>query len=152
MTFAAGIIPYTFINGKVSFLLGLEKSNKKWSGFVGGSELGEAPQETALREFHEETTFSFLHLNRYLTDSLNKILPVIEKTKTGKYAYLWFIEFPSEIDLHLFYVNQSKTNQPTLKEKTDIQWFPLSEIEQGNILFILKKTILKLIHTGSLFN
>jgi len=145
MTFAAGIIPYTFINGKVSFLLGLEKSNKKWSGFVGGSELGEAPQETALREFHEETTMSFLHLNRYLTDSLNIVLPVIEKTKTGKYAYLWFIEFPKETDLRLFYVNQSMTSEPTLKEKTDIQWFPLSEIEQGNILFILKKTILKLI-------
>ncbi len=148
MTFAAGIIPYTFFNGKVSFLLGLEKSNKKWSGFVGGSELGEVPQETALREFHEETTMTFLQLNQYLIESLNQILPVIEKTKTGKYAYLWFIQFPHEIDISRFHVNQTMTNQRTLKEKTDIRWFPLSEIQKGNILFILKKTILKLINTG----
>ena len=81
MTFAAGIIPYTFFNGNVYFLLGLEKSNNKWSGFVGGSEIGETPQQTALREFHEETTMSFLKLNDYIIESLKLTLPVIEKTK-----------------------------------------------------------------------
>ena len=145
MTFAAGIIPYTFFNGKRSFLLGLEKSNKKWSGFVGTSESGESPQETALREFHEETTFSFLQLNQYLIESLNRILPVIEKTKTGKYAYLWFIRFSPDIDISTFHVNQSMTNQRTLKEKSDIGWWNIEQIQTGNVLFILKKVISKLI-------
>ena len=148
MTFAAGIIPYTFFNGKRSFLLGLEKSNKKWSGFVGTSESGESPQETALREFHEETTMTFLQLNQYLIESLNRILPVIETTKTGKYAYLWFIQFPPEIDISRFHVNQTMTNQRMLKEKSDIGWWNIEQIRSGNVLFILKKTILKLINTG----
>ncbi len=32
---AAGIIPYIVLNETVFYLLGKEKSNKKWSGFIG---------------------------------------------------------------------------------------------------------------------
>ena len=143
MTFAAGIIPYTFFNGTIYFLLGLERSNNKWSGFVGGSETGETPQQTALREFHEETTMSFLKLNDYIIETLKLTLPVIEKTKTGKKVYLWFVRFPPELNQADFHKNQLKTNEPTLKEKSDITWFSLAQIENGNVLYILKKTIKK---------
>ncbi len=143
MTFAAGIIPYTFFNGNIFFLLGLETSNKKWSGFVGSAERAETPQQTALREFHEESTMAFLQFNDYLINKLQTVSPIIETTRTGKKAYLWFIYLPSDVNLKQFHKNQLTTSEPTLREKKNIQWFSLSQIEHGNVLYQLKRCILQ---------
>jgi 8-oxo-dGTP pyrophosphatase MutT (NUDIX family) len=142
--FAAGIVPYTFFNNKTYFLLGLEKSNKKWSGFVGTSENGEMPLETAIREFNEETSMIFNY--NYFYSKIMNGLPDIDKTKTGKTVYIWFIECPSELifmDLNIFHENQSKTNDPCLKEKSDLRWFSLVEIKNENVLYRLKQVIFK---------
>ena len=58
-TFAAGILPYIVVENNYYFLLGLEKSNNLWSGFVGGSNKNELITDTALREFNEESVFIF---------------------------------------------------------------------------------------------
>jgi ADP-ribose pyrophosphatase YjhB (NUDIX family) len=59
---AGGIVPYVknTTNNEVSFLFGREKSNKKWSGFVGGFEDSDVTiVNTAIREFNEETSRLF---------------------------------------------------------------------------------------------
>lgn len=140
--FAAGIIPYIFFNGMYYFLLGLEKSNNTWSGFVGGSEQGELPINTALREFNEETAMVF-EKNTFIKKKLTTTTPVIEKTSTGKTVYLWFIEFPEFLNFTQFHYNQTIIKDPRFNEKSDIQWFSLLQIKKSRKVFNrLKKTIL----------
>ena len=51
--FSSGIIPVIKENGKIYVLLGEDDSG--WSAFAGSQDLDETPQDTAFREFHEET-------------------------------------------------------------------------------------------------
>ena len=142
--FAAGIIPY--IHGP-QFLLGLEKSNNKWSGFVGGSETGETPIETALREFNEETCMIFKDHEAFFYSKLTTTQPVIETTPSGKIVYLWFIKCPASLfglDFNQFYINQRLTDNRYLKEKSQLVLFDLQEIKSYKVLYRLKQTILKI--------
>ena len=91
--FAAGIVLYKNIPNGVSFLLGKETSNKKWSGFVGGSEDYETPIETALREFNEETALTFIDYYSYFLNALKTHQPIVNTTSTGKTVYIWFVEW-----------------------------------------------------------
>ena len=145
-SFAAGIIPYTVLNNETFFLLGLERSNHKWSGFVGGSEPSETPILTALREFHEETSLAFHHQGNYFYNEVLKTQPILEKTQTGKIVYLWFIECPPEsmsMNLSVFYTNQNEISDRHYKEKSELRWIPLSQIPNEKVLYRLKQTILK---------
>ena len=142
--FAAGIVPYTSINGIDYFLLGMEKSNKKWSGFVGGSEPGETPVKTALREFHEETAMVFKNLNDYIKIELENKLPIVDKTTTGKTVYIWFIHFPVYtlfMDFSNFYNVIFTTTKSEYKEKSELWWFNRREIDSAVVLYKLKKMI-----------
>jgi len=141
MSFAAGIVPY---NSNGDFLLGLETSNNKWSGFVGGSEPGETPIKTALREFHEETAMIFINANDYIQTQLKLTEPVTSTTPSGKPVYIWFIEFPNYVDTLQFYTNKQILNQKQFEEKSELRWFNINEIQRGKVLFKLKKIILKL--------
>jgi 8-oxo-dGTP pyrophosphatase MutT (NUDIX family) len=138
--FAAGIIPYKIVNGKKYFLLGLERSNNKWSGFVGGSERGEIPIETAIREFHEETRNVF---NNYLNNlQLELGSPFIDRTSTGKKVYLWFLEIPGLLDLSSFY--SSKLTDRVYREKIELKYFSLKELVRSkDVLYQLKEIILR---------
>ena len=146
MSFAAGIIPYTIINRQPYFLLGLETSNNKWSGFVGGSEPGENPINTAFREFTEETAMVFDYAKDYIQSEILTNHPVTELTATGKIVYLWFVKFPEKANFSQFYKNKSKLDGAHFKEKSELCWFSLSDIENKNVLYKLKKTI-KLIYS-----
>jgi hypothetical protein len=60
LNYAAGIIPYVIdCEQEISFLLGYE--NNKWSGFVGKYENCDNLNiiNTAVREFNEETAYTF---------------------------------------------------------------------------------------------
>ena len=143
MAFAAGIVPYTVKFGKFYFLLGLETSNNKWSGFVGGSEPGETIETTALREFHEETAMIFINKNEYILSQLRLTNPRIENTTCGKPVYIWFIEFPENLnDFSQFFINKQLLKEKQFHEKSEIRWFCLNEIVRGKILFKLKRLIL----------
>ena len=95
-SFAAGIIPFTFDDRKPIILLGLEKSNNKWSGFVGNSQDDEKIPETALREFNEETVNLFQEYRELINRELNETLPKIDSSSTGKKVYIYFLQFPEE--------------------------------------------------------
>ena len=139
-TFAAGIIPIK-ITDQIYFLLGLETSNNKWSGFVGSSEPGETIQQTAIREFNEESCMIF----KDIPITLDKFL--VEKTSKGKNAYLYFVRFenlPHEIILNKSLEQNKKIyTKREYQEKKKLHWFSLTEIKKSNkILNKLKKTIL----------
>ncbi len=50
-----GIIPYTFINGKMYFCLGIDKNTSDFTDFGGRKKHGESSIKCAIREFHEES-------------------------------------------------------------------------------------------------
>ena len=141
---AAGIIPYHLKPQGVSFLLGLEKSNNKWSGFVGGSEPCESVIQTAVREFNEETCLIFKDNLEYFYNECLKRPVIQEFTPSGKRVYLWFIEIPYNINLEQFSINQRLIEDPHFKEKSKLRWFTIEEIESSKlVLYRLKITILK---------
>jgi len=137
-SFAAGIIPVTIINGKYYFLLGLEKSNNKWSGFVGGSEPGETPKETAVREFHEETKLIFQNVPILLDEP-----SFIDLTSSGKKVYLWFITMEYNENINSLF-NSKKIKDRHFNEKSELRYFSLSEIVRSkDVLYKLKDVILR---------
>ena len=142
--FAAGIIPYHVTPQGVSFLLGLEKSNNKWSGFVGGSEPYESLVQTAIREFNEETCLIFKDNLEYFYNECLNTQVIQETTPSGKRVYLWFIEIPYTINLEQFSINQRLIEDPHFKEKSKLRWVSIQEIESSkSVLYRLKTTILK---------
>ena len=143
---AAGIIPYIKLDGTVYFLLGLEKSNNKWSGFVGGYENKDGNiLKTAIREFNEESGLIFSQMLDYIYEKISNSQPVLDITKTGRTVYLWFVQFPQNIfnqDVNLLFLdNMSKFNNSVYKEKSKLRWFSLNEIQKENVLYNLKKAI-----------
>ena len=144
MSYAAGVIPYTVMNNNFHFLLGMETSNRKWSGFVGGAEPNETIEQTAIREFHEETAKLFERFDKFIQKQIASKTPVIEKTATGRTVYLWFIKFPEYtlfMNLSPFHENKKILHQIQFNEKSTLRWFNLNEIKNENVLFKLKKTI-----------
>ena len=143
--YAAGIVPYISID-RVYILLGLEKSNNKWSGFVGGSEPGEIVVDTALREFNEETAMIFNDHLVSLKGVLLKTKPVVESTSTGKDAFIYFIKFPVNICddiIPQFLKNKSQLQEDHFHEKSMLRWFSLDEIKESpKILLKIKKSII----------
>ena len=141
MAFAAGIVPYIIKSNQVYFLLGMETSNNKWSGFVGGSEPGETIERTALREFHEETAMIFINQDEYISSQLRLTNPFVETTTSGKPVYIWFIKFPETLnDFSQFYNNKQLLSYQ-FNEKSALKWFTIEEVSSGNILYKLKKMI-----------
>jgi 8-oxo-dGTP pyrophosphatase MutT (NUDIX family) len=136
--YAAGIIPYYRVDNSIYFLLGFERSNNKWSGFVGGSEPNESIIQTALREFNEETAMIFNNV-------LLKDNPVIERTSTGKIAYLWFIEFSNnllDVELNAIFKENQKKLGKHFNEKSKLSWISLNEIKKSNKIFYKLKLVI----------
>ena len=142
MSLAAGIIPYSVSNKEVSFLLGFEKYNSKWSGFVGGHEASDQTiVNTAIREFNEETTTIFQEYLPYIRESIStgKAILVKDLSPTNRTVYLYFVNFPKITNLHLKYIPRKE-----YQEKSSLRWFTLSEIKKSNTVFVpLKNSILR---------
>ena len=142
--FAAGIIPYILINGERYFLLGLEISNNKWSGFVGKSEPGETITQTAIREFNEETVGIFQSYTDYLNVKIDETKCLTDKSSTNKNVYIYFIELPEESqELIKDFINvKAKMTQDYYHEKGILKWFNIGDIKNSNrILYRLKQMI-----------
>jgi hypothetical protein len=143
--FAAGIVPYIIIDGHIYFLLGLELSNNKWSGFIGKSQDDETVIQTALREFNEETVNLFEEYSETIISELNKTLPKIDTSSTGKNVYIYFLQFPEQSqELIKNFINaKAKLTEDHYLEKGILKWFNLNDIKKSNrILYRLKQMIL----------
>jgi len=142
-SFAAGIVPYIIIEKTYYFLLGLERSNHLWSGFVGGSEKKETIEQTALREFNEETGGIFEDYLPYVEKELKNISPNMDISGTGKNVYIYFLEFPDEIQEHI--KNFKFIDESCYHEKSILRWFTLDEIKkQRKMLYSLQKMIVNI--------
>ena len=146
-SFAAGILPFTIFNGGLYFLLGLEASNNKWSAFVGSSELGEIPQMTAYREFHEETANVFKNRNTELIQTN----VIIDKTPSGKDVYIWYTEMKN-VDFNInekFLRNKKILSEKKYQEKKIIEWIHIDDLKMYSLLSSFKRVLAKLppIHT-----
>ena len=134
---AAGIIPYVILNGSLFYLLGKEKSTKKWSGFIGNTKDSDISiPHTAIREFNEETCLLYSDYLPTITKLVNNTEPVIIKNKR-KNIYIYFIEFPSYFfnnsTTYQFYKNKlSNINNPEYLEKLSLAWFTKKSIEMNN--------------------
>ncbi len=147
-SFAAGIVPYIIIDKVVYFLLGLEKSNNRWSGFVGKSENDEQIMDTAIREFHEETAKIFENYTPFIINQLETNPPFMDKSSSGKNVYIYVVELPVDCQEYIkdFINNKAKLNESHYHEKSILRWFTINEIEKSTKVFYkLKKLILKLI-------
>ena len=135
--FAAGIIPYIIIEHKKYFLLGLEKSNDYWSGFVGGSETDENYTETAVREFHEETATIFEDYTPFIEEQLKKTEPEIDTSPSGRDVYLYFVEFPVDCQgyISLFMDKKKDFTDECFHEKSILKWFSIEEIRRSKRIF-----------------
>ena len=149
--YAGGIVPYVKNGNEPIFLLGQEKYNKKWCGFIGKYEPSDGNiVNTALREFNEETAKVF---ENYLDFIHTKIITgdctLLVDNNNGKLIYIWFIKFPMEMTTNIeniFLNNVSLMTDTHYQEKSSIKWFSLQEIKisKNEILYKLKKTIMKI--------
>ncbi len=96
----AGVLPYAIHRGNVWFLLGLENEgtdktrNNLYSDFGGGKEKGETPEETAYREFVEESMNAIGNNNKIKMALKNP--PIVYKNK-GYYEYLIKIKYDNSL-------------------------------------------------------
>ena len=118
----AGILPYTFHNNNIYFLLGKEhygRDKGKYSDFGGKFENNETPLQTAKREFKEES-INVIPLKKNL-------LPIYNYKK--KYVmYLMEIKYNKNIN-KIFKNKRNKcTNYSPTCEKSIIKWMSHKEI------------------------
>lgn len=142
--FAAGIVPYIIVDKQVYFLLGLEKSNNSWSGFVGSCENDESIMDTAIREFHEETAMIFENYTPFITNQLERNPPFMDKSGSGKNVYIYIVEFPVDCQEQIkdFINNKAKLNEYYYHEKSIVRWFTKDEIEKSNKVFYRLKNLI----------
>ena len=137
MNFAGGILLYKNYKDTVWYLLG--KENNEWSSFAGGAEKGETVEECANREFYEETCGIFGDRIKCKESYLK------DKTfKKKKEFYMFLVEYPDEIDFNINKVFQKALETCTnehMKEKSEIRWFPSSEIKSLNLRRGFRKLI-----------
>ena len=138
---SAGILPVIKENGKIYMLLGKDLGG--WSGFSGGQDGDETPQETAFREFHEETIgifpdvdISFLQRNCFHVHNA--------KTPTGKIFVMYLVDFSSldtKNTTYDFHTAFEKTVRVCEREKTSVQWVEISNVFKRKLRFAFYKDI-----------
>tara|TARA_Y100000389_G_C17369394_1_gene468148 strand:- start:7 stop:615 length:609 start_codon:yes stop_codon:yes gene_type:complete len=159
--YGAGILPFQIhADNEIYFLLGQDKEGT-WSDFGGRVELKDIDmEETAIREFYEETMGTVLDLdtlNSYMKNSCNYI-KTNSKTLNGSPYYMYLIRIP-----YSNYRDNFKKNYKFLKyinvedkylEKIDIRWISrdtlINSLESNDCLElrrVFKTTINKNIDT-----
>eukprot|EP01117_Protostelium_nocturnum_P011325 TRINITY_DN4108_c0_g2_i1.p1 TRINITY_DN4108_c0_g2~~TRINITY_DN4108_c0_g2_i1.p1 ORF type:complete len:261 (+),score=115.46 TRINITY_DN4108_c0_g2_i1:319-1101(+) len=134
---AASIVPFARNEGKTLILLGLERPSRKdppcWCDFGGKVDPGEElkPEETALREFNEETSFLFEDQKESMSERLKleekqvfnsfNVFPQKIWFGSGKFM-VFFLEVPFVKDVREQFLEKD------CSEMQDIDWFPVSSL------------------------
>jgi 8-oxo-dGTP pyrophosphatase MutT (NUDIX family) len=125
---AAGVLPYCA--GHV--LLGLEA--RGWSAFSGTAHVGEAPRETALREFHEETAHLFAPSEDHPAIDLTAASCIVTTTPRSRVFYLFLYSFACTgppLGPRVNEAFQFKRHRTTVRherEKLKLMWVPIDDI------------------------
>ena len=133
----AGILPTALHKGKIWFLFGKENQFMPgFSDFGGGTEMGESPLDTAIREGGEELT-GFLGSDEELRQKLAKSgTYTIEEPKTKYRTHLLRMEYDPHLEK--YYNNNQQFIQSHLPasvirgsrifEKEEIRWVCIDDI------------------------
>jgi hypothetical protein len=136
----AGIIPVSFVRGRIYLLFGREAADGKWSDFGGGKEGNETPFKTAIREGCEELC-GFLGCQTDLARKVreNKLMDLHAVTYN---TYLFEIPYdpylPDYFNKNFAFI---KKNFPQLLEidgmfeKSEIRWFDLYQLRNNRNMF-----------------
>lgn len=136
-SYSAGMLPINVINGELYFLLGKDRNDNSWSDFGGRAEEcdGGNCKETAAREFLEESLGVVMEMdsirNRLKDPDSHKRLD--SRTMGGLPYYMFLIHcpyntwYPTAFRRNLKFLKHMNCHRRYL-EKTDIAWFPASEI------------------------
>lgn len=136
--YSSGILPYQVDEkGKIYLLMGKDYENN-WSDFGGKCEIRDNNniQETAAREFFEESLNSVMEINtaRDLLRNKKNYTLIQSKTLSGSPYYMFLLRVPMLPDTcrdrfhktlnYLKYINSDQG----VMEKTDIKWVSLDTI------------------------
>jgi hypothetical protein len=135
---AAGILPIVIVDKKIYYLLGKDINQKKYSDFGGSKENSETCEETAVREFDEESMGVLYDINK-----LRKIIHKLPYIINEQYImYLLLINYDKVVidtynkllkKLKLCFNNYPRCSDGLL-EKTKFKLFTQNEIlQQKNI-------------------
>lgn len=128
--YAAGIMPITWHEGSLLFLVGRDIRDALWSDFGGKYERVDKcdPMNTAAREFYEET-YGCLVDARALRQRMHpcNCLLLRSRTQNGHPYFMFVVEMPYMPHLRSCFHKtlnflRSKNLQKLYVEKTDVQW------------------------------
>lgn len=143
---AGSILPIAIHENKIYFLFGkenpLEDSSKGWSDFGGGTEKGENPFETALREGSEELT-GFLGDKKQIQKLIRKSGGIYEVVVNDYHVHIFLMEYDPNLPTyynnnHAFLwkrMDKKELNETRLFEKIEIKWFSENELNTKRKLF-----------------
>ena len=151
----AGILPVSMHNGKLYFLFGKENKyadTPGWSDFGGGTDNGESPLNTAVRESGEELT-------GFLGDGIKSLIVkkhlLIKNEYDGHKTYhMYVVPMDYNESLPCYYNNNQKFLQKRLPaglikrskifEKAEIKWVCINDLSKMSSEFrVYFKTIVK---------
>ena len=140
--YAAGILPITWHDGQVLFLLGQDVRDRSWSDFGGKCERVDKndPLNTACREFYEETygcVVDYRGLRHRLCAS--NCLALRSKTQNNHPYWMFVVEVPYQPYLrNVFHKALAFLRHKNLckmyVEKNDVQWVSWDALRGQDIL------------------
>lgn len=142
MHYAAGILPVTWHDGELLFLVGQDVRDRSWSDFGGKSERVDRndPLNTACREFYEETYGCVVDL-RALRSRLcaSNCLPLRGRTQNGHPYWMFVVEVPYQPHLRNAFAKalaflRHKNLCKLYVEKTDVRWLPWSALRGDDLV------------------
>jgi 8-oxo-dGTP pyrophosphatase MutT (NUDIX family) len=127
--YCAGVLPYTRFNNNVYFLLGKSRRSGRLITFSGkNSEFDATREDTAAREFFEETLGSVIDRNTTMT-LLQRCETVLEsRTPRGQPCYTYVVEIPFRKHYALCFTKTRgfleaiQMRGPEYLEMVDIKW------------------------------
>ena len=130
-SYSAGVLPYSFHNGRVVWLLGRDSQRNVWSDFGGHNEFRDKgdPINTASREFFEETLGSIMSVRDMKFQLQDKDTVVINsKTMLGNNYTMYLVHVPFD-PIYLQIFRKIRSYMKYLKffgrfiEKNEMRWF-----------------------------
>lgn len=135
--YAAGILPITFYNGKLLFLVGKDVRDGTWSDFGGKVDPPDrrCPIATACREYYEETYGAGLgikHVRARISPSTSVLLKSF--TQNQFRYYMFVVQVPYNPYLRSAFHKalaflKTRNMHRVYVEKTDLQWVTFNTLK-----------------------
>lgn len=140
--YAAGILPVTWHDGQLLFLVGQDVRDRSWSDFGGKCERVDKndPLNTATREFYEET-YGCVVDQRALRHRLapSNCLALRSRTQNNHPYFMFVVELPYQPHLRNAFHKalaflRHKNLCKMFVEKTDVQWVSWDMLRGGDLI------------------